>query len=121
MELKVCRRNKYGYCKYGDTCHFRHEMKICFESSCNIFDLEMISIHLLFFCLTWRDMTLATQCLGQGPSGVLKVLQIVEHRTGVGVIVGVIWPPGIPFGATKTFYRPQRVTTSRPKKLHLPK
>ena len=47
----------------------------------------LLSFASLFY-LTWRDMTLGTQCLGQGPSGVLKVLQIVEHRTGVGVIVG---------------------------------
>ena len=40
MELKVCKRNKYGYCRYGDTCHFRHEMKICIENNCNIFDCE---------------------------------------------------------------------------------
>ena len=40
MDIKVCRRNKYGYCKYGETCHFRHENKICIENNCNIFDCE---------------------------------------------------------------------------------
>ena len=40
MEIKVCRRNKYGYCKYGETCHFRHEKEICIQNNCNIFDCE---------------------------------------------------------------------------------
>ena len=37
MELKVCRRNKYGYCKYGDKCQFRHVEQICSENTCDIF------------------------------------------------------------------------------------
>ena len=40
MEIKMCRRNKYGYCRYGETCHFRHEEKICIENNCNVFDCE---------------------------------------------------------------------------------
>ena len=40
METKVCRRNKYGYCRYGERCHFRHEKKICNNYNCNIFDCE---------------------------------------------------------------------------------
>ena len=36
--MKICRRNKYGYCKYGDTCHFRHEKEICKDNKCNIFN-----------------------------------------------------------------------------------
>ena len=40
MEINICRRNKYGYCKYGDKCHFRHEKVICNDSNCNIFNCE---------------------------------------------------------------------------------
>ena len=29
METYICRRNKHGYCKYGDNCHLRHEKQIC--------------------------------------------------------------------------------------------
>ena len=36
----ICRRNKYGYCKYGNFCHFRHEKLICIDSTCNIFSCE---------------------------------------------------------------------------------
>ena len=38
--MEVCRRNKYGYCKYGDNCHFRHEKQICTDSSCDVFNCE---------------------------------------------------------------------------------
>ena len=40
MEINICRRNKYGYCKYGDHCHFRHEKVICIDSNCNILNCE---------------------------------------------------------------------------------
>ena len=38
--MEICRRNKYGYCRYGDNCHFRHEKQICTESSCDVFNCE---------------------------------------------------------------------------------
>ena len=41
MKIKVCRRNKYGFCRYGDTCHFKHERKICNDSNCNIFNCNL--------------------------------------------------------------------------------
>ena len=37
MELNVCRKNKYGYCKYGDRCQFKHVKQICNDSNCNVF------------------------------------------------------------------------------------
>ena len=40
MEVKVCRKNKYGYCKYGDKCHFRHEKEICINNNCNVFNCD---------------------------------------------------------------------------------
>ena len=40
MVMKICRRNKYGYCKYGDTCHFKHVKEICKDNKCNIFNCE---------------------------------------------------------------------------------
>jgi len=40
MEINICRRNKYGYCKHGDNCHFRHENIICIDNNCNIYSCE---------------------------------------------------------------------------------
>ena len=40
MNQNVCRKNKYGFCKYGDKCHFRHEKQICIDNNCNIFACE---------------------------------------------------------------------------------
>ena len=40
MELNVCRKNKYGYCKYGDLCQFKHVKEICNDSNCNVFDCD---------------------------------------------------------------------------------
>ena len=40
MVMKICRRNKYGYCKYGDTCNFKHVKEICKDNKCNIFNLR---------------------------------------------------------------------------------
>ena len=40
METNICRRNKHGYCKYGNNCHFRHEKQICIVSNCSVFSCE---------------------------------------------------------------------------------
>ena len=37
MTQNVCKRNKYGYCRRGDNCHFRHEKLICTDQTCNVF------------------------------------------------------------------------------------
>ena len=37
---QICRKNKYGYCKYGDKCRFRHENEKCEKKECNIYDCE---------------------------------------------------------------------------------
>ena len=37
MKQNVCRKYKYGHCKYGDKCHFRHVKTICVEKNCNEF------------------------------------------------------------------------------------
>ena len=36
MQLTICRKNKYGYCKYGHKCHFRHNIQICNINKCDI-------------------------------------------------------------------------------------
>ena len=41
MNQKICRYNKYGYCKYADKCRFRHNNVICVKNNCNVFDCEM--------------------------------------------------------------------------------
>ena len=31
----ICKYNKYGHCRYGEFCHFRHENRRCQEEGCN--------------------------------------------------------------------------------------
>ena len=40
MQITFCRRNKYGFCKYGDRCHFRHAKQICINSNCDVLSCE---------------------------------------------------------------------------------
>ena len=40
MNQTVCRHNKYGHCKYGDKCHFRHVHVICVNEKCSDFECE---------------------------------------------------------------------------------
>ena len=40
MMKVVCRYNKYGYCIYGDKCHFRHVNVICVNDKCSVFECE---------------------------------------------------------------------------------
>ena len=40
MKQNVCRKYKYGHCKYGDKCHFRHVKQICVDKNCNVFACE---------------------------------------------------------------------------------
>ena len=36
----ICRHNKYGHCKYGETCRHYHVNEICERSKCKIFRCE---------------------------------------------------------------------------------
>ena len=40
MKQNVCRKNKFGYCMYGDTCRNRHIEEICSSKNCNVFNCE---------------------------------------------------------------------------------
>ena len=40
MKEQICRYNKFGYCKYGDKCHFRHINEKCVIKDCKIQDCE---------------------------------------------------------------------------------
>ena len=40
MRNKICRYNKYGYCRYGDKCHFRHNNEICVDDKCDVFECD---------------------------------------------------------------------------------
>ena len=40
MKTKLCRYNKYGYCKYGDDCHFRHINVMCVSEKCDVFECD---------------------------------------------------------------------------------
>ena len=39
-ENVLCRYNKYGHCKYNDSCHFRHVNVICVTKECGVFDCD---------------------------------------------------------------------------------
>ena len=41
MKTKICRYNKFGYCKYADKCNFKHNDVICVNKNCNVFECEM--------------------------------------------------------------------------------
>ena len=40
MTQNVCRKNKFGYCYFGEKCHFRHVEEVCSEDNCNVFNCE---------------------------------------------------------------------------------
>ena len=35
-DLKLCQRNKFGYCKYGQTCQLKHTNEICLNGNCDV-------------------------------------------------------------------------------------
>ena len=39
MKQNVCRKYKYGHCKYGDKCHFRHVKQFCDDKKYKMFAL----------------------------------------------------------------------------------
>ena len=41
MKENVCRYNKYGYCQYGDKCHFMHVNNLCEKNECTVFECDM--------------------------------------------------------------------------------
>ena len=36
MATEICKFYKYGYCRYGPTCSYRHEATVCEDESCDI-------------------------------------------------------------------------------------
>ena len=40
MTIQLCKKNQYGYCKYGDNCRYRHIVEKCETKNCNVFDCE---------------------------------------------------------------------------------
>ena len=36
----LCRRNKFGYCKYGEKCRKKHINQLCVEKTCEIFNCD---------------------------------------------------------------------------------
>ena len=40
MNQNVCRKNKFGYCYFGEKCHFRHVGELCNKEICNVFKCE---------------------------------------------------------------------------------
>ena len=40
MKQNVCRKNKFGYCIYDDTCRNRHIEEVCSDKKCSVFNCE---------------------------------------------------------------------------------
>ena len=40
MTKNVCRKFKFGHCKYGVTCKYNHIKEVCKAKNCNISDCE---------------------------------------------------------------------------------
>ena len=40
MNPKVCRYNKYGYCKFSEKCMFKHINEKCADKNCGVFDCD---------------------------------------------------------------------------------
>ena len=38
MAQEICKRNQFGFCKYGDTCRYLHINTLCDSNSCEIFN-----------------------------------------------------------------------------------
>ena len=38
MAQEICKRNQFGFCKYGDTCRYLHINTLCDSHSCEIFN-----------------------------------------------------------------------------------
>ena len=40
MIQNVCRRNKFGYCHYGEKCRNKHVDQICLASNCTVYNCD---------------------------------------------------------------------------------
>ena len=40
MNQNVYRRNKFGYCQYGDKCRYKHVDVICATANCSVFNCD---------------------------------------------------------------------------------
>ena len=40
MFRNVCKRNKLGYCKYGDQCRYLHVDELCDDTKCEVLTCE---------------------------------------------------------------------------------
>ena len=38
--IQICRKNKFGYCMFGDKCCFRHNIVKCVDKNCSVFKCE---------------------------------------------------------------------------------
>ena len=62
MREDVCRKNKHGYCMYGDTCHFRHIDEVCSDKICNVFNCEKRHPKLCKFFREYHRCKFTTFC-----------------------------------------------------------
>ena len=62
MKEQICRYNKFGYCKYGDKCHFRHINEKCVTKDCNISDCEKRHPKICIFIRRFGRCKFTTYC-----------------------------------------------------------
>ena len=62
MKEQICRYNKFGYCKYGDKCHFRHINEKCVTKDCKIHDCEKRHPKICIFKRKFGQCKFTTYC-----------------------------------------------------------
>ena len=62
MTQPLCRKNKYGYCRYGETCRYRHINVICVAKSCNVFKCEKRHPKICNFFTDFGQCKFTTYC-----------------------------------------------------------
>ena len=62
MNEKTCRYNKFGYCKYGEKCNFRHINEKCVTTNCNINDCEKRHPKICIFKRKYGQCKCTTYC-----------------------------------------------------------
>lgn len=69
MKKDFCRKFKYGYCKYKDKCHFRHNTTMCTDNNCKVFDCEKRHPRTCSYFKEYRRCKFTTFCLFKHQTG----------------------------------------------------
>ena len=63
MKQNVCRKFKYGYCKYLDKCHFKHNKTLCTDKNCSVFNCEKRHPRTCQYYKEYKRCKFTTYCL----------------------------------------------------------